>query len=327
MDIFTHLLMGTLACFPLLGKVSPVAIILLWVMSVSPDLDIFLEPLQKIRKMYFLSHKAASHSYIVGLLLTGLISLIISILSSIAFFEIWIAGFIGYSIHISLDFFTASKVPVFYPFSKKEFRILADRAINPILGLFSGINLMTLLLSYYINPDYYFFMNLTSFYLYVYLILFGFRALLRLMIQIRSPEGSHYIPGFIPIFYLILEKKESEKKSTFRLFKRSIFSTKKEELLSTQILKNSNEMFFFEKTIEVSRDYRFFHKWNAIFPFFKENDELINVILILAESYSRMSSHFLSVVFNKKTNHIVSKKNGFSRHKEWKNKELLGKSL
>lgn len=319
MDIFTHLLMGTLACFPLLGKVSPVAIILLWVMSVSPDLDLFLEPLQKIRKIYFLSHKAASHSYIVGLLLTGLISLIISILRSVAFFEIWIAGFIGYSIHVSLDFFTASKVPIFYPFSKKEFRILADRAINPLLGLFSGINLLTLLISYYINPDYYFFMNITSFYLYIYLILFGFRALLRILVQIRTPKNSHYIPGFIPVFYLLLENKESENIVTFKLFKRSIFSKKKKELLFKQISKNSNEMFFFKKAIEVSRNYRFFHKWNAIFPFFKEDDKLINVTLMLAESYSRMSSHFLSVVFNKETNQIISKKNGFSHHKEWKN--------
>ena len=324
MDIFTHLLMGTLACFILLGKVCPEAIILLWVMSVFPDLDVFLEPLQKIRKMYFLSHKAGSHSYIIGLIFTGIVSLIITIFRPCAFVEIWIAGFIGYSIHVSLDFFTASKVPIFYPLSKKEFRIIADRAINPFLGLFSGMNLLVLLISYYIKPDYYYFMNLTSFYIYVYLILFGFRTIIRIIVQFRSPEGSHYIPGFIPIFYLILEDKESEKGFTFRLFKRSIFSTKKKELLSTQILRNSNEMFFFEKAIEVSRDYRFFHKWKAIFPFFKESDELINVILILAESYSRMSSHFLSVVFNKETNQVVSKKNGFSHHKEWKKKELFG---
>ena len=324
MDIFTHLLMGTLPCFMLLGKVCPEAIILLWVMAFFPDLDVFLEPIQKIRKMYFLSHKAASHSYVIGFIFTGIVSLIISGIRSVTFLELWFAGFIGYSIHVSLDFFTASKVPIFYPFSKREFRVLADRAINPILGLFSGINLLVLLISYYVNPDYYFFMNLTSFYLYIYLILFGFRALLRIMIKIRSPEGSHYIPGFIPIFYLILENKESENGFTFRLFKRSIFSTKKKELISTQISKNSNEMFFFEKAIEVSRDYRFFHKWKAIFPFFKESDELINVILILAESYSRMSSHFLSVVFNKETNQVVSKKNGFSHHKEWKKNELFG---
>jgi len=324
MDIFTHLLMGTLTCFLLLGKICPEAIILLWIMSVFPDIDIFLEPLQKIKKMYYLSHKAGSHSYIIGLIFTGFVSLIISVFRPCTFLEIWFASFIGYSIHVSLDFFTASKVPIFYPFSKREFRILADRAINPILGLFSGINLLVLLISFYVNPDYYFFMNLTSFYLYVYLILFGFRALLRIIIQIRSPEDSHYIPGFIPIFYLILENKESDNIFTFRLFKRSIFSTKKKELLCTQISKNSNEMFFFEKAIEVSRDYRFFHKWKAIFPFFKESDELINVILILAESYSRMSSHFLSVVFNKETKQVVSKKNGFSHHKEWKKNELFG---
>ena len=183
---------------------------------------------------------------------------------------------------------------------------------------------MTLLVSYYVNPDYSFLIRLTSFYLYIYLFLFGFRTFLRIIVQIRSPKGSHYIPGFIPIFYLLLEKKESEKNITFKLFKRSIFSTKKKELLSKQISKNSKEMFFFEKAIEVSSDYRFFHKWNAIFPFFKESEELINVILILAESYSRMSSHFLSVVFNKKTNQIVSKKNGFSQYKKWKNNELFG---
>ncbi len=324
MDNFTHLLMGTLACFPLLGKISPLAIILLWIMSVFPDLDVFLEPLQKIRKMYFLSHKAGSHSYVVGLLLTGLISLIISIVNSVAFFEIWIASFVGYSIHISLDFLVASKVPIFYPFSKKEFRILADRTINPILALFSGINLITLLVSYYINPSYSFLINLSSFYLYIYLILFVFRIFVRILVQIRSPKGSHYIPGFLPIFYLVYENEEFENLITFKLYKRSIFSKKKKELLSKLISKKSQEMFYFEKAIEVSRDYRFFHKWNAIFPFFKESEDLINVILILAESYSRMSSHFLSVVFNKETNQILSKKNGFSRFKEWKNNELNG---
>ena len=324
MDNFTHLLMGTLACFPLLGKISPVAIIFLWVMSVFPDLDVFLEPLQKIRKMYFLSHKAGSHSYFVGLLLTGLISLIISLIVPVAFFEIWVTGFIGYSIHITLDFFAASKVPIFYPFSKKEFRILADRAINPILGLFSGINLIILLLSYYINPSYSFLINLASFYLYIYLILFGFRIFLRTLVQIKLPKSSQYIPGFIPVFYLLLEKKVSNNYLTFQLFKRSIFSKKKKELLSKQISKDSNEMFFFEKAIDVSKDYRFFHKWTAIFPFFKENEKLINVILILAESYSRMSSHFLSVGFNKQTKQVVSKKNGFIRFKDWNKIELLG---
>lgn len=319
MDIFSHLLIGTLACFKLLGKICPEAIILLWIMSVFPDLDVFLEPLQKIRKMYFLSHKAGSHSYIIGLIFTGIVSLIITIFSSCAFVEIWIAGFIGYSIHVSLDFFTASKVPIFYPLSKKEFRIIADRAINPFLGLFSGVNLLILLISYYIKPDYNYFMNLTSFYIYIYAILFGFRTIIRIIVQIRSPRGSHYIPGFLPIFYYVLENQVNANNTIFKLTKRSIFSKKRDELLKREILNNSIEMVFYEKAKEVSKEYRFFHKWNAIFPFIQERGELIKVVLILAESYSRMSSHFLSIVFNKNTKQIITKVNGFSHFKKWKN--------
>ena len=169
MDIFTHILMGTLPCFLLLGKVSPEAIILLWIMAILPDADIFIEPFSKKRNLYFLSHKAASHSYIIGIIITGIISMGVSLLRGVLFFEIWIAGAIGFSIHVSLDFFGASKVPIFYPLSKREFRIIADRAINPLLALFSGINLLTLLVYYYISPYYHVFMALTSFYLIIYL--------------------------------------------------------------------------------------------------------------------------------------------------------------
>ncbi|KKN49775.1 hypothetical protein LCGC14_0639210 [marine sediment metagenome] len=321
MDIFSHTFIGTLACLLSLTKLSPVSIMLIWIMALFPDIDIFLEPLQKIKKMYFLSHRAGSHSYITGLIITGIVSLFTALLrnsSFFLFFEMWFGGFIGYSIHVSLDFFTASKMPIFYPLSKKEYRLIADRAINPILGLFSCLNLLVLIHFFYAGANYYEFMALTSFYLYIYIILFGFRAMLRITVQIRSTKGSHYIPGFLPIFYLIYENKVNEKGMTFKLTKHSIFSSKKKELLKKQILNNSKEMFFYEMAKEISREYRFFHKWDAIFPFFQEEDDLINVILILAESYSRMSSHFLSIVFNKNTKQIISKNNGFSNFKKWK---------
>ena len=68
MDIFTHTLMGVLVGIFTLTKLTPEAIILLWVMSYLPDFDVLLVPLQRIKKRYFLSHKAASHSFIIGLL-------------------------------------------------------------------------------------------------------------------------------------------------------------------------------------------------------------------------------------------------------------------
>jgi len=318
MDIFTHMFMGVLACMALLGKITPEAIILIWVMSFLPDFDVFLEPLQKIKKMYFLSHKAASHSYIIGLIFTGIISAIVSSIRNGPFFEIWLGGFLGYSIHVSLDFFAASKVPIFYPFSKKEFRIFADRAINPFLGMFSSFNILYMIGFFYMGANYYDFMVLTNIYIIIYSLYFGSRLLLKIIIQIRSPKGYQYIPGFFLYTYLVLENHESEKDITFKLIKHSIFSSKKKELIKISILNDSLEMTFYQKTKEIGREYRFFHKWNAIIPFFQESEDSINVVLILAESYSRMSSYFLSVVFDKKTKQVISKRESFGHFKKWK---------
>ena len=319
MDIFTHMLMGTLPCFLLLGKISPEAIILLWVMAIFPDADIFVEKFTKKRNLYYLSHKAASHSYIIGIILTGIISVLVSFLRGVQFIEIWIAGAIGFSIHVSLDFFGASKVPIFYPLSKKEFRIMADRAINPLLGLFSGINLLTLIAYYYISPYYHVFMALTSFYLIIYFIYFGIRLILRLIVQFVLPKGSHYIPGFIPFFYLIYTKNSSEETIEFNLTKKFAFSLKKKVLLNQSFLKNTDRMTYIEQAIKFSQEFRFFHKWNSIIPFISENEQNINVVLILAESYSRMSSYLLSVVFDKKTEQVISKNESFGHFKKWKN--------
>lgn len=320
MDIFTHILMGTLPCFLLLGKVSPEAIILLWIMAILPDADIFIEPFSKKRNLYFLSHKAASHSYIIGIIITGIISMGVSLLRGVLFFEIWIAGAIGFSIHVSLDFFGASKVPIFYPLSKREFRLIADRAINPLLALFSGINLLTILGYYFISPYYHVFMALTSFYMIIYFIYFGIRIILRIIVQLLLPKGSHYIPGFIPFLYLIYTKNSLEESINYMLNKKFAFSLNKKTLLNQSFLKVTDQMGYIEQAIKVSREYRFFHKWNSIIPFIRENEKRVNVVLVLAESYSRMRSYFLSVVIDKNTKQILTKEDGFGSFQVWQSK-------
>lgn len=311
--------MGTLPCFLLLFKISPEAIIFLWIMAIFPDMDIFVDPFTKKRNLYFLSHKAASHSYVIGIIITGIMSVPISLSRGVPFFEIWIAGATGYSIHVSLDFFGASKVPIFYPLSRREFRILADRAINPILALFSGINLLTLLIYYYIKPYYYVFMALTSFYLIVYFAYFGIRFILRLITQIRLPKGSYYIPGFIPFFYLIYTKNSSEESIKFKLCTKFAFSRKKKVILNQKFPNNSEEIAYIEQAIDISKEYRFFHKWNSMIPFIHQNEKRIHIILILAESYSKMRSYFLSIVIHKDRKQILSIKDGFGSFQVWEN--------
>ncbi|MFW9970522.1 MAG: metal-dependent hydrolase [Candidatus Odinarchaeota archaeon] len=329
MDFFTHMFMGILAGLFSLTKLIPEAIILMWIMTFLPDFDVLLEPLQKIRKMYYLSHKAGSHSYIVGLIFTGIVSLIISIFRNVLFIEIWFAGFIGYSIHVSLDLFAASKIPIFYPISKKEYRFIADRAVNPILMVFSCINILVLSIVYFTLPYYQILMNFALFYLYVYLIYFVIRAFLRLTIQMRIPKNQKYIPGLLPYYYFIYEKNSTIESTTFNLSKQFVFSSKKQNLINQTILNLSDDFPFFKLAKQISEEYRFYHKWNYIIPFIFKNQDSVNVVLILAESFSQSvrhksikrerSSYYISIIFNKSTKQLISKTEGFGSFKNWQN--------
>lgn len=319
MDIFTHQFMGILAGLFTLRIFSPAAIIILWIMTFLPDFDVFLEPLRRLKKSYFLSHKAGSHSYIIGLLFTGIISFLVSIMGNFLFIEVWLAAFIGYSIHVSLDFLTASKVPIFYPITKREFRFIIDRTINPLLIVFSGINIIILIVSFFTKPYYDFFMVLAYFYLYAYLIYFGVRILLRVIVQLILPKNSHYIPNFIPFFYYIYENNSTIDNLNFKVSKSSLFSLKKKTILKSNIKKNSSIMKFYNIAKELSPEFRFFHKWNYIIPLFRENQDKINIIFILCEALSRKNSYFLSVIIDKTSNIIISKEEGFGPFKKWEN--------
>ena len=309
--------MGILACMFSLTTLNPEAIILLWLMSFLLDFDVLLEAFQKNRKNYFLSHKAGSHSYIIGLIFSGIISLIVSPITNASFLMIWFGGFLGYSIHVSLDLFTASKIPIFYPISKKEFRLIADRAINPGLAAFSGINTLILIGFYYAGANYYTFMDLARLYLIIYSSYFGFRAFMRIYAHIKLPNSHHYIPGFVPFFYLVYENQSSTNNVTFKLTKNSVFSSKKTEILNKQLINDSVEMKFYEMAKNISHNYRFFHKWNAIIPFIRENEDSINIVLMLAEGFSKMRSYFLSVVFHKTSKQVISKTEEFGSIKKW----------
>jgi len=311
--------MGILAGLFSLTILSPEAIILLWIMTYLPDFDVFLEPLRRIKKSYFLSHKAASHSYIIGLLFTGIISLLVSIIRNALFLEIWIAAFIGYSIHVSLDFLTASKVPIFYPITRREYRFIVDRAINPFLALFSGINALILIVSFFTYPYYHFFMALANFYLYAYLFYFGVRILLRIIVQLTLPKNSHYIPNFIPGFYFIYENNSTIDKLNFKVSKSSIFTLRKKIIFTNSLTKNSSYMKYYDIAKELGQEFRFFHKWDFSIPFFRETTDKINVILILCEALSKKNSYFLSVIIDKKSNIVISKEEGFGPFKQWEN--------
>ena len=318
MDFFTHILMGILIPIPLLGHIPPETIIFIWLMSFLPDFDIILEPIQRKTKNYMFSHKAASHSIIIGFIFTGCISFVMKLFyPNMSIFFAWLGGIIGYSMHTFLDFFASSKIPIFYPITRKEYRFLGDKAVNPLLALISIVNNLILIIFFIFRANISIFYVLFYIFILSYITYFGYRAIVKLYIQYKLPKNSLFIPEINPIFYMIYTFKESEEVIDYRLIKKRILSSKSKELIHKSYNVDSIEIEFFQKAIEYSKSYRFFYKWNAIIPLFKYENGCIKVKIILAEAFSRKRSYTITIIFDKNTKEILKKDENFKSLKDW----------
>ena len=70
-------------------------------------------------------------------------------------------------------------------------------------------------------------------------------------------------------------------------------------------------MKYLTKALELSKKYRFFSKWEAMIPLFREKDSNIVITLFLAESFSHNRCYQLNVSINKGSGEIINKVDGF----------------
>ncbi len=284
-------------------------------MAVLPDFDIFLAPIQKLTGSYYLTHRGASHSYIVSIFTSAIAGGIYSLIIGENFLTLWAFGFFFSCLHITLDLLTTSKIPILYPISKIEYRLVAERAVNPLLMLFSGIYF---LLYYYYGNDPEKIMGLVylaNFYSYFYTSYFIYRILTKIWVQLRLPKGQNYIPGIFPFVYIIHENQAINNHYSFFIKKKYQFIQKEKEILKIQLNSGSKELEYYEKARTVAFEYRFFNKWEGIFPKIWEEGNNIIVLLILAESMSRKNAYYLKIIFDKDSGEIISKSNGFDSKK------------
>ena len=155
------------------------------------------------------------------------------------------------------------------------------------------------------------------FYSIFYSFYFIYKASLRLVVQNRLPEGHLFIPGILPFSYFIYEKSEIEEQIIYKLVKIGVFSSKRVDELKVIYSLKSEEMEFFKKALEISKEFRFFYKWEALIPLFQKNEEYINVILILAEGYTHERCYSLSILYNRKTKELIRKNERFEKIKKW----------
>ncbi len=225
----------------------------------------------------------------------------------------WLVGFFFYGIHISCDLFTTSRIPIFYPLSKKEYRFSGERAVNPFLLLVSFLVISLFVLLDLLRVKWIVFFTLRNMFFFVYWSYLGYKFAIKTWVQIGLPENQRFIPGSLPQFYFVYENSKIENKSlSFKLYKHAIPLRSKKLVLEYSVEKNSLEEEFFEKTKLLSLKYRFFRKWSSIVPIVKSNENFISVLLFLAESYGKGSVYFLKVVYDKKTGRIISESDGFN---------------
>ena len=313
MDIFSHFLIAMLLSVYFMSSFSQELIIFAGLMAVLADFDVFLHFFKIVRKSKLLSHKGISHSFFAALVISSMAAGIFSLITGENFLIAWMIGFLFYSLHVILDGLAASKIPLFYPISKKRFRFFIDRAINPILAMISGPILLFYLIIYFISPEI-FYSDLIYYISYFYFGYFAYKILTKIWVQLRLPKNQKYIPGIIPFVYYIYENHNSEAKLRFTLSKKYQFLPKTTKLIETKIETGSEKMEYFEKAKLLSIDYMFFSKWEAVIPKILENKKFIIVILFLAESYANGRAYTLKVVFDKNSKELVHIADGFGRN-------------
>lgn len=313
MDFFTHFLIGLLISGFTLNRFGFAMVLYMGFMAVTPDFDVVFESLNFIRRNKNLAHKGISHSYVFAVAITAITGAIFSVITKIPFLYVWPLGFLFYCLHITLDFLAASKTPIFYPISKKRYHFFIDRAINFYMLLISISIMLSYLIIFFVWPTF----NLVVFSYYVsgfYIVYFLWRIIMKIYFKVKLPSSHRFIPGISPFTYYIYSTNTGSDEKHFKLVKKSIFTSNSRTLIDTKFKLNSNQAIFYEKSLLLAKDYAFFSKWEDKIPFITEYDNTINVTILLAESYIRNSGYGFQVYFNKTTNEIIEKSEGFNLH-------------
>jgi membrane-bound metal-dependent hydrolase YbcI (DUF457 family) len=311
MDLFTHLIFGILMYILFLKEISFDFLIYASIFAILPDLDIFLSPLRRIFKSNYLEHRSGSHSYVIGGIISAIIGGIYSILTHQSFFIVWIIGTIFYSIHISLDLLTTTKIPCFYPISKKEYCFYVEKAGSSFTFLTSLALITTILILFEA------FQNITLIFvvinIYTYFIIFYYiyRIFTKIWINSHLKENQKYLPGVLPFYYSIFEKKIENNTFSLCIKKKSHLSKEKIVYKNNAIL-TPLEKKFFEKARELCLKDYYYAKWTTL-PIFYRNNEIFSMRFFFLEPMVNSRAMYLQYDFNLETKELLASNQSFGR--------------
>ena len=312
MDFFTHLLIAVLISVLTLNSMPFSIVLYACIMAILADFDIILEPLRKVIKSNLLAHKGISHSIFYAALVSALTGGFFSLITKESFFLAWLIGFAYYDLHILLDFLTASKIPLFYPLTKKRYRFFIDRAINFSLALISAGIVMFYIVTFFFWQEIVF-SGLIYYIVGFYLVYFIIRITIKIVIKINYPNNHKFIPGISPFSYLIYVRTEKGDYLHFKLIFKSLFKHNSQLVLESIIVGNSHNKELLSKSSDLIKNFPFGEKWIYFVPIFEENENSTTLDFVFAESYFKGHSYSIKIVFDNVTHEILELSDGFNR--------------
>lgn len=281
MDIFTHLVVGALVYIFFFKEITFNYILIAVFSSILVDLDVFLSPLKRIFKSKYLEHRGGSHSYIIGIFASFNLSLIYSILTNKPFFKSWGISSLFYALHVSMDLLTTTKIPIFYPISKREHSFYIEKAGSQSTMLNSLIFLITFFIFTQNSAEIQSYLILINFFTYFFFFYYLYRIFSKIIIVRSLSNNQKYFPGVLPFYFYIFEDNSSFNTINARITKKSHFLTEK-QIIQINEKVNENEMYLFNQTFkEINNDY-YFAKWTK-FPVINRNHNIFTIKLFFLE--------------------------------------------
>jgi len=322
MDSISHFLFGLFTSIFFTRTLGPEFIMLGTMMAGAPDFDVFLAPFKRWSKNFYFVHRGGSHSVITAGVFALLVAYLFWFHTGLSFFLAWFTGFSFYCLHLFIDTLTTSMTPLFYPISKKEYKLNMERAVNPGFMLISFVVVLSMgpigrLTRSIVSDQRQFFTNYITVLGLVYYGYLLFRITLKVGISRKLSPEDRFLPGISLFRYFIYSKSDTGKEICFRFMKKKLISRAKTEKIEKKVefrvVKGSEEFELFSIAQKIGSQYRFFRKWRLEIPLFHRIEGRIIVTIILAEAFTFSRGYMLQVMVDAENREILHVTNGFGK--------------
>ena len=309
MDFFTHSVFGGLLYILFLKDVTFDYFFIALTFSVLPDIDIFFFPLKRMFKSNYLHHRGATHSYIVGIIISAILSIFFYFFGNKSFLMSWVIGSAFYGLHISMDLLTTTKMPLLYPLVNKEYCLYIERSGSTFTFINSLLFITIFEVMAHHSSEFFPFMDFINFYTYFFIFYYLFRTFTKILVTLRLEDNQKYFPGILPFFYIIYKYEFVNEGISIIVQKKSFFLTSK-VLYRNQAILEPEEKTLFKKAIELLNERYYYAKWTFLPIFFRENG-VFSVKFFFVETIVRGRTHFIQYNFEKYSQQYVDSLRGY----------------